>query len=629
MEKLYVPIMNSAVNEDNRQGYLKEFSRLKIDVVFIALDRDLLFFKDERDVALKRLKENVKFFKSNGYEVGVWFNAYGFGTPMTEKQIKASEKYVRIKSVKGVQNNACDALCPECAEFTLDYTNFVKDVAKVGCKMMMLDDDFCLSVRPGLGCFCDNHIKLLEEELKEKLEGKDLKNLFFSGGKNRYRDAYLKVMKQTNLRFANAVRKSVDTVDESIRVGFCAGFTSWDIEGVNAIELTRALAGKTKPFLRFTGAPYWASKAINRFRGMHLSAVVEEARSQETFSRDLGVEIFIEADSYPRPRYTIPSSHIECFSLPMYASGGVGELFYCMDYTSSPEYERGYIDHRLYNKPLYDFIEKHFTDKICSGVKVFNTMNKLREQYIEENDTEYDIMTSHFNRGAQLLAINGIPTTYEDMAECGIAFGEEARHVNNFCKKMIVDIRGAEILKEKGFDLGYEEKTVIDNPLFECVGNERISLSLGVGGVYYDVKLKEKATPLSFYKDKNGCPSAYKYLSNDVEFLVLCFDASKINHQASILCSYLRAEQLHEFCGRFPRIKKANKLYQILKKNAEQTAVLFVNINEDPVINGEIILDDEYSSMEICGADGEFLSNKIKLKSVIHPFGVVAILLKK
>jgi hypothetical protein len=86
---------------------------------------------------------------------------------------------------------------------------------------------------------------------------------------------------------------------------------------------------------------------------------------------------------------------------------------------------------------------------------------------------------------------------------------------------------------------------------------------------------------------------------------------------------------LHDFCGRFPRIKKANKLYQILKKNAEQTAVLFVNINEDPVINGEIILDDEYSSMEICGADGEFLSNKIKLKSVIHPFGAVAILLKK
>ena len=41
--------------------------------------------------------------------------------------------------------------------------------------------------------------------------------------------------------------------------------SSWDIDGTNAYELAKILAGNTKPLVRLIGAPYWAGYlAVNR-----------------------------------------------------------------------------------------------------------------------------------------------------------------------------------------------------------------------------------------------------------------------------------------------------------------------------------------------------------------------------
>ncbi len=622
--------MNMSINDGNAEVYLRELSRIKIDRIFIAFERDAFYSRNkERKVFFDRLKKNYDLLTKAGYSVGIWIQAYGFGTELPGSQIELGSRYTRLRSVLGYQSKTSDAICPECDEFINDYTDFIKEIAKIGSDMIMLDDDFCMSVRPGLGCFCDKHLELLEQELGEKLELKDIKTLFFTGGENKYRDAYLKVMKNSNVKFATAVRSAVDMIDNSIRLGFCAGFTSWDIEGIDALELTKILAGENKPFLRFTSAPYWVAKPINRFRGQSLAGVIEEARAQESFCRGSGVDVFIEADSYPRPRYMVPSTLIECFSLPMHASGGVNELAYLIDYISSPGYETGYIDHRVYNKSLYDFVKKNFDGKTCCGVKVYNEMHKLRTQDICKTDTEYDIMSSHFNRGAEFLAINGIPTCYEETAECGAAFGENARHLKTLCKKMIVDAKGAKILTEKGYDLGFTDYKINNAPVFERFGDEKILLTYGSCLGYYNFTLKNNARVLSvFESDNSNYPSAYTYRSNGVEFLVLCFDVGVVPYQAAVLRSYLRAEQLREFCGKFPKIVKSNCMYQICKKGDDKTALLFSNLSENPVINGEIMLDDKYSDMEICGIKGVLLGDKIKLCDIVHPFQQFAIVLK-
>jgi hypothetical protein len=73
--------------------------------------------------------------------------------------------------------------------------------------------------------------------------------------------------------FARKMRESADKVDPSIRMGFCSGYTSWDLEGADAIELTKIFAGDNKPFLRYTGAPYWVPQV--RFKGQSLQTIVE------------------------------------------------------------------------------------------------------------------------------------------------------------------------------------------------------------------------------------------------------------------------------------------------------------------------------------------------------------------
>ena len=52
---------------------------------------------------------------------------------------------------------------------------------------------------------------------------------------------------------------------------------SWDIDGTTSSEMARILAGNTKPFYRFIGAPYWA---VRTSFGVSLQDAVELERME-------------------------------------------------------------------------------------------------------------------------------------------------------------------------------------------------------------------------------------------------------------------------------------------------------------------------------------------------------------
>ena len=631
-QKLYVPIMNSAVNAQTRPKYFDMMSKLDADTVFIALDRGVFFARGEkRKAALSSLSENISAFEKQGFEVGVWIQAFGFGDTLRGEDAYVARNYTRLRSVTGTQFENSDMLCPEDVGFTSDYVSFLRDIIAAGANIIMLDDDLCLSVRPGLGCFCKKHMALLEAELGESLDGKDLYRLFFTGGKNRYRDAYIKVMGDTHRRFAARLRACVDSVDPTVRLGSCAGYTSWDIEGITVTELTKILAGSTRPFLRLTGAPYWAAKSVDRFSGMPLGAVIEEARAQESFCRDEDIEIFFENDSYPRPRYAVPSSLLECTAMAMTASGGVGELGYFFDYHSSPDCESGYVRHRMYNKPVYKLLEKYFSDKTPKGVRVYNRMRKLEGAELSETVNEKTVMRAHFNRGAELLAIHSIPTVYGEEAECAIAFGEDARYVECLPKRLVTDIKGALILRERGYDVGLLSHPSALTPSLEYFGDEKILLPLPGSCEYFKVVVKDGASVLSEFEDLGErYPSAYRYTCGNTELMVYAFDAQAISHRNPVLLSYGRGEQLSEFCGSHPRFVRENGVYQIYKEDENWAVCLFLNISDDPIIDGIIRLGSErFEEPRLFGATGELLGSEIVLSSPIHPYSPLIVLLKK
>lgn len=627
---LYIPLWNSTVCDENRNEYLRQLSALPVRRIFLSLDRSLLFTHGKkRSDCIAHLCENIAAFQKAGYRVGVWINAFGFGNPLSEEERELTKNYTPLRAVSGKERVGHDAFCPESEAFMEDYLALVRTLADTGTDMLMLDDDLCLSVRPGIGCFCEKHIGLLEAALGESLAGADLLRLFFTGGENRYRNAWLQVMGDTLRRFAKRVRQAADEVKPGLRIGFCAGYTSWDIEGVDAVELTRILAGDTKPFLRFTGAPYWAARSVDRFQGLPIAAIVEETRAQEYFCRDSGIEVFFEADSYPRPRYAVPSSLLECFSLACHASGGMGELSYLFDYISSPHYETGYLKHRLHNKPLYDFIQAHFADKAPLGVQICHEMRKIQCAELPDEVNEKTVMRGHFNRGAELLGVHGIPSVYED-APCAIAIGEEARHLKVLPKRLILDAKAARILQSKGVDVGFTAIEPAPVPSFEWFGKEKLLLSQGGGNGYHRMTLAQGAAVLSeFETDGQRFPSAYTYRSGDTELLVLTFDVDQLPHYAATLLSYARAEQLRAFCPPLPAIKNAPGLYQLCKTDGNTLAMLFVNVSEDPILEGEILLPACCFDLTLCGATGKLQDDKILLSAPVPPYGAFAATVKK
>ena len=625
---LSCPIMLSNFSAENREDYLNMAREVEASRIFIAVGREAVYYEDPQQV-FPPLAEAIRYFRANGMEVGVWINSYGFGVPLTPEGKKLTQGMARIRSALGEERE--DALCPEDPRYTALFCDQMRRIAETEPDLIMLDDDLCLSVRPGLGCFCDFHMKKLEEKTGRALNPNTLMQDFFVGGRNPLRDAFCEVMAETNRAFCAAVRRAVDEVNSRIRVGFCAGYTSWDIEGATAAELTHLLAGNTKPFLRYTGAPYWVSKMVNRFPGQRLHSVIEFTRAQAHWCRNEGIECFNEADSYPRARYQVPANLLECFDAATVASSGMDSLKYLFDYYSSTGYETGYAKLHKKNRPLYAFLEEGFASKKAAGVQVFERMRKFADMEFPEGWNQKRIMTTSHPMAAAVLTALTVPVTYEENPACGVAFNVNVDAVETMPKRMILDLVAAERLQARGIDVGLEKAELLPgepNPPFERFGEERVSI-YGSQGRYFRCALKSGAVVESVFEMEEEIPASYRYFNGETDFLVYTFDAYSVPQGGTVFCSYARQQQLLDFYSDFPVVRKAPFLYSLCKRSEGETAVFFANLFEDELFDFEIELDRDYADVTCFGAEVSLEGRRLKVRSEVAPYGMFALCLKE
>lgn len=652
-----VPVMNRIVTEKTRDATLRQLRDSDAKRVWLALSRDLLFPGDDEKSILTPLKENIRFFSENGLEVGVWVNAYGFGGPLPADIAEKTKSWsVITAATEEKSRQGVDMFCPSDPDFTAAFCEMIRKIAALKPDLIMLDDDLCLSVRPGLGCFCDRHMALLSEKLKQPVSRQMFVKQAFTRGRNAFREAWRSVMRHTHIDFCTAVRQALDSVDSSIRLGFCAGYTSWDIEGADALELTKILAGDTKPFLRLTSAPYWVTKERNRFPGMKLNTVIEFARQQVQWCEGTEVEIFNENDSYPRPRYHTPASYCECFDIAMRATGGAGTLKYSVDYNSSPAYEPGYVKAHLRHEPMYRFIDTHFADKTAQGVHIYRPMRYichacLPEQFpAEVRGVEKDIMRRAIPPEPAMLTQLGIPVCYADTDKkhrFGAAFGDDVLFIpeSGFPEKLIVDVTGALYLQAQGRDLGLvsagqtdgadQEQYVLPGTEPETVGiySARMGRRDGLGSGFYEITVKPEAQVQSWYITENGkIPASYTYRSGDTEYLVLAMDADTLGQSCSCCTSYGRQKQIMDFLDNtYPEIRKEPGIYTLYKYSEREktAAVLFQNLGEDPLFNFDIFLGSPCKTCECFGADAVLSEDRtvLHITSDVPPRESLALLL--
>ena len=635
MRKLYVPV--SATPELDHQKIISDLHEIGAETVFLVNDGRFCFERGPvRSEQLRNIKDKKELYEAAGFEVGIWILALGFGSKNAPYNAKIAEKYTRIKSTRGAVGD--DAICPLDEDYTLAMCTLIEDLASIGLKMIMLDDEFCLNIRPGLGCACDLHMKKLCEELGEEIAREEIEKKVYSGSPSRYRDAWIKVMGDSLKNFARRMRESTDKIDPTVRMGFCSGYTSWDLEGADAIELTQIFAGSNKPFLRYTGAPYWVPQG--RFSGQPLQTIVENVRMQEAWISGLEIEAFGEGDTYPRSRFHSPAAFAEIYDLALIAEG-ISNLKYYYSYSFAHDFDPYYVDIHKRNTPLYEKVDKLFSGKKSIGIRVHEEMRKFKNYdlptgYLGCRDVMYVTM---FSTAQAMLTSHAIPTTYSGEGIASICFGENAKYIDekDLHGGMILDARAAEILEERGFDVG-------------LASSEKLTMGRGreifEGG--YTASPLIDTVRFRILKTKNGAeilsrfrfpaldaplfiPAAYKYENKAGDrFLVFGFAGDEQADSSATLLSYSRAEQLKDIlpwlCGRpLPATaKSAPGLYSIAREDENAIAVGYFNMHPDEIFDLEITLDRVPLDVEFVNCNGTWEGNNAKI-NYIKPYGFAAL----
>ena len=622
MSELYVPVSTRpGLNKELTASILKKAGAKR--VYLVDLPRWPFEKGELYDRVLKNTKECLDFYKENGFEVGVWITTLGYGPMPEEYNRKKGAEFTRIRSLFG---EVCeDAFCPTDDNFYEMIASWVRDICSLGAEMIMLDDEITLSQRPGMGCCCENHLKELRKRLGEEITVEELPEKIFKGEGGHYRKVWLDVMGDSIRDYARKLRGEIDKINPEIRLGFCTGFTSWDIEGVDAVELSKIMAGKTKPFLRFSGAPYWSVNS--RFDRMTLQTVIETIRMQYSWCVGSGVEVFTEDDSWPHDRYHTSAAVNELYDIATRVSDDMNGLKYFFEYFSQPDYDPGYAEKHIENIPLYEKIDEKYTDKKSVGIRVYEEQRKVGAADLDvTKDGEWKIMQKmFFSHASCLLTSNAIPTTYEGEGVCGIAFGENIKYVpkDAFVRGMIIDLKAAKWLTENGIDVGLKSVRKTGDLLLESFDEKNDGVKAYDTGPFYIIETDEKAEILSYYKyvdvtRTEKYPSAYLYENEAGQrFLVYAFVGETQPYSSSVYWCYPRAKQITEAVKWLSRGKElpltANgfpHLYCICKENETSVAAGYFNCCTDKAKSVKIALSRAIKNAEFINCEGKMLDDK-------------------
>lgn len=631
MYKTAIPISIESMHSDldkSLNKYLKYCQNGKIERVFITILQGVYLKSNLVDTKPELIKKAVDFFKSNKIETGVWMGGFGHGSNLSH-DVGGDKKrdYQKIAGVLGEEFE--HGYCPLDEKFTEDYLDLVKRIAKMNPDIIMIDDDFRLSSYRSydMGCFCPFHLKEFYKLIGEEIPREKIKQLVFTGGKNKYRDAYMDMLKSTLLEFAKKVEKTVHNINRHIRISMCLSPSVWDMEGTDGIEIARTFAGETQPYLRLFGAPYHEKYT--------LISAIERERLQASWTKEKSadIEVFAEGDVYPRPRYKVPSKSLELFDLALVCDDNLdGILKYIFDYDKKVGYETGYIDNHIKNLSVKNEIQQIFEGKKNTGVSVFCEMHKFRK-YELTNELENDIsqkMRSLTNGISSLLmSKNAIPTCYETSEYPVVVIGENARYISleRMGNGVILDITAAKILSERGIDVGLlsaEEKTDYTHEYY--INNDEMFLLEKLKT--HKIVCNERARILTtFLPDKT--PGVYAYENDEgIRFLVYAcdFQWDKTSLSDNILAEYFnnyyRQAQLIqeiEWCckKKLPVVcKKHPNLYVIASRDEKSMSVFMANIFMDEILNPEIVLDKEYSNVRFINCSGKLKKDKLFLNDI-------------
>ena len=651
-----IPIVANSLTDENMQQWADALKAAKADRVFVFFHANVLSTEEYLNSQIDLFKKFKVLLHDLGIEAGIWVN--DFSQPPTEGS--RIGKYVKIQ---GLFIRSSSDFCPLDSRFREDFCEYLRKIALAAPDLIMLDDDYRLSVRNyPLGCFCKLHRRAFAKEYGMALPKTTIFKKVYCSKPNKVRDAWLSVSGKSLENFARALRKTVDSVDPTIRLGCCMCLDTLDMEGTDSLKLAKILAGNTRPFFRCSGAPYWQTHTV----WGDTREVAEYTRAQVSWYREDDVEIFSEGDAFPRPRYNTPASHLECYDAYLKANGDCDILKYIFDYWNELGYEKGYIDLHLHNYDNIAKIAAAFDKKRQTGIEIFEVQNKMSSYDLSGIFPPHkDILgappksgialmfdgiirhpvnkvtsviqklflaqTESFSRAQRMLS-NGIPSTYYQSDNAVICFGENARYLPTeyLNRGIILDCVAAKILSERGVDVGYvsSQRAYPANEVWE----DHIDKQLNAAPFLYSLTTKPDAKMISSYSPADTTASYLYTNAEGQRFFVLGVNANGIPLAGNndYFWTYARAKSIVKmaeaisakplvaFCTDCPNAAMLTSV-----GDDGQYAVGIFNFFADPIVNAEVQLFTQPHKMELINVDGSASGNTVKL-NYIPSYGFAA-----
>ena len=627
--KYSVPIMNSTVNAETRGEYLRLMKEAGAERVFLCVC-DLWDHEPTVVRNLSSLKENIAFFNENGIEGAIWQGVtVGHGGVLShDLEMNRVKTYTPLVDIKG--KIVEDTRCPLDENFRRDVSDYITRLAReTGAKLIILDDDLRISQHgDAYCCACEKHLALMSEICGEEIRREDIAEKVFASKPNKYRVAYLKAMGDSLRALVSEMRRTMDEFDPTVRIGFCGVPCSWNVDGTSALEIAQLLAGNTEPYLRLSGAPYWAVVSDKT-----MPMVLETERMLLSLCPEGSAELVSEGDVYPRPRYTVPAAQLEIFDAALRASGFDGIMKYMIDYSTSPYYDQSYIKHHCRNMPLHKATGEIFGGKSAAGVRVYVTPDTMASADFTLSSSARAYYAPTTNAGSMLQNC-GIPTLYGEGESCAVAvFGESARHIplDLIKKGAILDGVAAAILSERGVDVGLcgeAELKKLAVSFIKTDDEEHISVYNG-GGRFLTTPISERATVLASALG-GGETVAYRYESAlGQSFTVFTFESESLKLKSGLMRGFavekILLDAVSAMGGRLPAHCPASPdLYTLCSKGEGRMALGLFNCYADDVLDPVIELDRSYASARFVGCEGRLEGDKLCLSDIpAYKFAIV------
>lgn len=265
-------------------------------------------------------------------------------------------KYTRYTD--GVEESI---FCPYDTRLQEYFYNQFRILAKHKPKMIMIDDDFRLMHRNGIGCLCPLHLRRINELTGKNYTREALCKEIESGNEELFKVFY-ETQREALVNAAKVMRAGIDSVDETISGSVCVCGDDSEFGG----EIGRIMAGKGNPVIvRINNARY-TSKGAREF-----SPVMYRAAAPIKILKKDADYILAETDTCPQNRYSTSASNLHSHFTASILEGCNGAKHWItrlIDY--EPESGRAYRDVLSKYHKFYQTLTE-ITPSLCwEGVRI-------------------------------------------------------------------------------------------------------------------------------------------------------------------------------------------------------------------------------------------------------------------